>query len=242
MLGIIAYKINPDKIIIREKEEPKETPKKVVTKPKKPKEDSDEWEIIKPPYGMNPRYEVSRKGKVRFIDTGRVVRPQKLVSGLVVVNLTYDGRSEKYSVAQLVANAFIKDGTGRVCHIDGDLSNNNVENLYYEQNGKESEYRVESWRDIIIDGENTKYRVSNKGNFKKPNGALIIQNAVEGTTGERRIRLQMATRTKQMYASKLVATAFLENPNNYHFVKHLDGDVLNNKAENLKWVYSRFKD
>jgi hypothetical protein len=34
---------------------------------------------------------------------------------------------------------------------------------------------------------------------------------------------------------KMVATAFLPNPNNLYHVTHLDGDILNNKVENLKW-------
>ena len=34
---------------------------------------------------------------------------------------------------------------------------------------------------------------------------------------------------------KLVATEFVTNPNNYNVVLHINGDVNDNKACNLKW-------
>ena len=38
------------------------------------------------------------------------------------------------------------------------------------------------------------------------------------------------------YVHKLVATLFLENPNNYKKLIHLDGDKSNARADNLQWV------
>lgn len=34
----------------------------------------------------------------------------------------------------------------------------------------------------------------------------------------------------------LVAEHFLPNPNNYQYVKHLDGDLSNNHVDNLQWI------
>ena len=39
-----------------------------------------------------------------------------------------------------------------------------------------------------------------------------------------------------MLVHRLVATAFIPNPNNYLFVNHKDGDRSNSKSENLEWV------
>lgn len=36
----------------------------------------------------------------------------------------------------------------------------------------------------------------------------------------------------------LVAKAFVPNPHKYRWIKHIDGDRLNNRAENLQWVKS----
>lgn len=45
--------------------------------------------------------------------------------------------------------------------------------------------------------------------------------------------------SKMVYAHRLVAEYFLENPNNYDIVHHKDGNRLNNNVENLEWVNSK---
>lgn len=40
---------------------------------------------------------------------------------------------------------------------------------------------------------------------------------------------------KWQYIHRIIATLFIENPNNYSDVNHLDGDKGNNKADNLQW-------
>lgn len=34
----------------------------------------------------------------------------------------------------------------------------------------------------------------------------------------------------------LVAISFVPNPHNYKNIRHIDGDLENNKADNLEWV------
>lgn len=33
----------------------------------------------------------------------------------------------------------------------------------------------------------------------------------------------------------LVAEAFVPNPNNFTNIRHIDGNILNNRADNLEW-------
>ncbi len=41
---------------------------------------------------------------------------------------------------------------------------------------------------------------------------------------------------KLFYVHNLVAQLYIENPDNFKFVRHIDGDCMNNKVSNLKWV------
>lgn len=45
--------------------------------------------------------------------------------------------------------------------------------------------------------------------------------------------------SKMVYAHRLVALLFLENPNNYPYVHHKDENKLNNKVDNLEWVSAK---
>lgn len=229
MLGIIAYRLKPTHAapVIETAVETKEEPKTV------------EWRDVK--IGdEEPKYEVSELGEIRNKNDHYTLSTGKLSSGYSVVTLNHDGGHSQYSVAQIVANAFLGDGFGRVVHLDGDLTNNCVSNLAWERETVAPNFKYETWRNIYIDGDNTGYKVSSKGNFKEPNGVLIKGVTVESYNGERRIRIQLKSgKIKQIYASKLVASAFIENPNHYNFVEHLDGNVLNNEVTNLRWRYSR---
>lgn len=57
-----------------------------------------------------------------------------------------------------------------------------------------------------------------------------------GENGYRYFRLSKNNKKTMFYGHRLVAEAFLDNPNNLPVVNHKDGNKLNNNVSNLEWV------
>ena len=99
-----------------------------------------------------PRYEVNRLGTVRAADTGHVLKPILRRSKTLYVRLYKTPRKPvEKTLASVVWAAFFKRWPDRglyVCHTDGDLNNNNLDNLFLGT--REDVRRTQRRRDDII--------------------------------------------------------------------------------------------
>lgn len=95
----------------------------------------------------------------------------------------------------------------------------------------------EIWKDIK-DYEML-YQISNLGNVKSLhcNKEKIMKLTIRSKNYPYYfVGLLKNGKRKYFAVHRLVAQAFVNNPNNYNQVDHLDGNKLNNNANNLAWV------
>ncbi len=78
------------------------------------------------------------------------------------------------------------------------------------------------------------YEVSNKGNVRNINTNRVLKRRLSAQ-GYDRVRLYKNKVGKNEFVHRLVAIAFIPNPNNYPLVNHKDETTLNNSVENLEW-------
>ena len=91
----------------------------------------------------------------------------------------------------------------------------------------------EVWRDVV--DYNGLYRVSNLGRVKSMrfNGRILTGSI--NHSGYMVVNLTKDGVTKHKFIHRLVATAFIDNPENKPFINHIDSNPLNNVIDNLEW-------
>lgn len=105
--------------------------------------------------------------------------------------------------------------------------------------------RTEQWK--TIKGYEGKYEISNMGRIRNLNWngtgeVRVIAQHINPMTGYIQVGLysKETGKSKMMYLHRLVADAFLPNPNNLEQVDHIDGNKSNNKLSNIRWCSRKF--
>jgi len=94
----------------------------------------------------------------------------------------------------------------------------------------------EIWKDI--NGYEADYQVSNLGRIKsfKRNGCMFLAINDKCKDGYKRITLRKPGSCKSWMVHRLIAEAFVDNPNDKPEVNHLNSDRADNRIDNLEWV------
>jgi NUMOD4 motif/HNH endonuclease len=101
---------------------------------------------------------------------------------------------------------------------------------------------VEVWKSVV--GYKGRYEVSSMGRVRSLDRLSSIGRIVKGRmmvlpishAGYPRVQLTDHGKPDTQIVSRLVAKAFIPNPENKPCVNHIDGRPLNNSVDNLEWA------
>lgn len=113
------------------------------------------------------------------------------------------------------------------------------------------EKQEEIWKDIVIEKNGVLYdytglyQVSNLGrvrslNYQGTHGKVHIMATKPKASGHHSVGLCTKGKCNKFQVHRLVATAFIPNPDNLPVINHKDENPENNRVENLEWCTMQY--
>ena len=216
--------------------------------------------------GVETDYSVSEDGIIKNIKTGRIMTVN---NGNVQLRINGKGRNNSVGKIVAEAFLEKPNEKCLVNHKDGNRMNNRVENLEWitnQQNvnnvwekrrannttnaGKtlikkkreniveiDKSFLTEDEKQIELDGELIPYSINKKGEVRNLRTGKFLKGSI--LHSYRYINFRWEGKQKNKSVHQLVALAFLDNPNHYTIVDHINGDRLDNRIENLRWISAK---
>lgn len=104
-------------------------------------------------------------------------------------------------------------------------------------NQLELQFEFEEWKPI--EGYEGRYEVSNYGRVKSLKTNDLISQRID-KNGYYQLKLHKDGKARNYLVHRLVAKAFIPNPNNFPIINHIDINPLNNHVDNLEWCSYKY--
>lgn len=156
------------------------------------------------------------------------------------------------SVALLMAETFLEQQANQniVKHINGNRKDNRIENIKWTSEQELFNERIQNALKIIPLSNKYEKRISEISGFEDFVGYTITidgdvysyiggKHKLKYSSNKGYLQVTIGSRLKKRVTRKihrLVALAFIPNPNNYKQVNHIDGNKQNNNINNLEWI------
>ena len=88
------------------------------------------------------------------------------------------------------------------------------------------------WKKFIYEGQETDYSVSTEGEVRKDTTNYILSQSSQ--QDYKFVGLIINGKQKRMRVHRMVALAFIDNPDNKPYVNHINGNRSDNNVENLE--------
>jgi len=222
------------------------------------KNNAEIWKTI---IGEYSNYEISSHGRIKNKTSGKILNITSKLQGFYRVNLRNKKKRKGFLIHKLVDKYFLPEYKGKyiVEHVDGNKTNNNVNNLKrikINSHTIDTKYNKITKNDISkilekydLQTKNNKewrqiefydnYIISSYGEvFNTKNGKFVKYFLKK--SGYNVLSLYKNKKTKLYNVHILTMNNFSPNINKkdnkvWHLV-HVDGDKQNNKVSNLKWI------
>lgn len=173
----------------------------------------------------------------------KLLVPHNYYDGRQSINLSKNKKSYKKHLSRLIGELFIPNPNDYPIleHLDGDISNNKADNLMWRPlKDRRKQYDTsslddEEWRDVP--GYEGIYKISSFGRVLSSYSRKILVPCYSGNKHKQyyAITLVKDSVKKRYYIHKLVALAFIPNPNGYTDIDHINTNRDDNRVTNLRW-------
>lgn len=93
------------------------------------------------------------------------------------------------------------------------------------------------WKHIPIDSGDSIYLISDDGQVFNMDSRKLLKPCVNVVNHRKYVKFDNGSdKRKNYYIHRLVAEAFIPNPNGFETVNHKNEDYTDNRVENLEWM------